>query len=116
MKINIQHKGDIAVVNLAGDFDGGNDCIKFQKTITDQIEGGNLKIIISFSLIRWINSCGLGKLVAINQEVTNAGGRVVLCNLERRPLSVLYTTKLYDVFEVKKTLREALDLFETVVS
>ena len=55
-------------------------------------------------------------LVAINQEVTNAGGRVVLCNLERRPLSVLYTTKLYDVFEVKKTLREALDLFETVVS
>jgi anti-anti-sigma factor len=116
MQINILHKGDIAVVNLAGKFDGGNDCIKFQENISRLVANGDLKIIISFSLIRWITSCGLGKLVAIHEEVTRAGGRVVLCNLEKRPLSVLYTTKLHDVFEVKKNLREALALFETVAS
>ena len=116
MQINIQHKCDVTVVNLAGNFDGGNDCEKFQNSISGLLEKGYRKIIISFSLIRWINSCGIGKLIAIHREVTDAGGRVVLCNLERRPLSVVYTTRLHEVFEVKKTLREALDLFETVAS
>ena len=67
MQINIQHKGDVTVVNLAGNFDGGNDCEKFQNSISGLLEKGYRKIIISFSLIRWINSCGIGKLIAIHE-------------------------------------------------
>ena len=114
MQMNIQHKGDITVVNLIGKFDGGNDCIKFQDKISHLIETGDRKFIFSFSLTRFISSCGLGKLLAIHQEITESGGRVILCNLERRPLSVIYTTRLHEVFEVKKNLREALEQFETV--
>ncbi|MEN8006642.1 MAG: STAS domain-containing protein [Candidatus Krumholzibacteriota bacterium] len=116
MRINIQHKGDISVVNLAGDFDGGKDCEKFQNTISGLLDDGCRKFILSFSLIRWINSCGLGKIVAIHTEVTDRGGRVILCNLEGRPLSVIYTARLFEVFEVRDSLRKALNEFETVAS
>ena len=116
MQINIQHKGDITVINLIGKFEGGQDCAKFQEKISNLIASGDRKFILSFSLIRFINSCGLGKLLAIHQEVTGAGGRVILCNLERKPLSVIYTTRLHEVFEVRKSLREALAQFETVAS
>lgn len=116
MQMNIQHKGDITVVNLIGKFDGGKDCEKFQDKISHLIESGDRKFIFSFSLTRFISSCGLGKLLAIHQEVTENDGRVILCNLDRRPLSVIYTTRLHEVFEVRQTLRNAMEQFETVHS
>jgi anti-anti-sigma factor len=116
MQITTQNKGDVAVIHLAGKFDGGKDCEKIQAKITGFITEGRRKFVLSFSLIRFITSCGLGKLIAIHQEVTECGGRVILCNLERRPLSVIYTARLYEVFEVRKSLRQALAQFETVES
>ncbi len=114
MRISTKHKGDITILSLARDFDGGKDCEKFQETISGLIAEGERKFVLNFSMIRWINSCGLGKLVSIHQEVGDSGGRVILCNLEGRNLSIMYTTKLYDVFEVSESLNEALARFETV--
>ncbi len=116
MLIHTQGKGDITVIHLAGKFDGGEDCKKIQDIVTDLIAEGCRKFVLSFSLIRFITSCGLGKLLAIHKEVTGCGGQVILCNLERRPLSVIYTTRLYEVFIVRKTLGQALDQLETVES
>jgi len=116
MQINTQHKGGITVINLIGKFDGGKDCEKFQKKITDLIESGDRKFIFSFSLIQWITSCGLGTLLAIHEEITGHGGRVILCNLENRPLSVIYTTRLHEVFEVRGSLGNAMAQFKPVVS
>lgn len=114
MKINTQHKGDITVINLIGKFDGGKDCEKFQNKVNHLIESGDRKFIFSFSLIQWISSCGLGKLLAIREEIIRCGGRVVLCNLEGRPLSVIYTTRLHQIFAVRETMGEATALFQTV--
>ena len=114
MLIHAQDKGDISVIHLAGKFDGGSDCEKIQAIITNLIAEDRRKFVLSFSLIRFITSCGLGKLLAIHKEVTGCGGQVILCNLERRPLSVIYTARLYEVFTVRKTLGQALDQLETV--
>ncbi len=116
MQITTQIKGDVAVIHLTGKFDGGKDCEKIQTKITDYIADGRRKFVLSFLLIRFITSCGLGKLIAIHQEVNECGGRVILCNLERRPLSVIYTARLYEVFEVRKSLGQALEQFKTVES
>ncbi len=114
MQITTQIKGDVVVIHLAGKFDGGKDCEKIQTKITNYIAEGRRNFVLSFLLIRFLTSCGLGKLIAIHKEVNECGGRVILCNLERRPLSVIYTARLYEVFEVRKSLGQALEQFETV--
>jgi anti-anti-sigma factor len=112
MKFHIQKKDDVAIINLAGKVDGGKDCEVLQKTVGELADTGIRKVIFSFSMIRWVNSCGIGTLIWSKQTLEKLGGRIVLCNLDRRPLSVLYKTRLYDYFDVTDSVQEAQALLE----
>ena len=112
MHFQVNHHQDIAIIRLSGNFDGGKDCDNLKATVEELAATGQRKIVFSFSLVRWINSCGIGTLIASKQLMENLSGRIALCNLDRRPLSVLHKTRLYDYFDVADTEKEALALLE----
>jgi anti-anti-sigma factor len=112
MKNMLKQKGDVTVFNPIGDFDGGKDCIKTSQLFGDLIARGQRKFVINFQLTRWINSNGIGCLIAAKKTADQAGARMVLCGLERRNLSLIYTTHLEQVFEVRNTLNEALEMLK----
>ena len=113
MKSHIQHHNDITIINLVGTINGGKDCEKLHKMVEKLADDGVRKIVINFSLIRFITSCGIGTLIACKQHMIRLGGNIVMCCLDRRPVSVIYKMRLYEFFQVTDTLKQALALIDS---
>ena len=61
--------------------------------------------------VTYIDSSGLGELVAAHTTVTTAGGQVKLLNLAKRVHDLLKLTKLYTVFETFENEAQATGSF-----
>ena len=109
MKFRIELEGDINLVHPVGKFDGGRDCEQLQELILDMVNSGCRKVVLSFALTRWINSCGVGKVIAAKFLFDQVDGRFVLCDLNKRNMSIINTLRLDELFEIHGTLRDALE-------
>ena len=112
MQTRTKIRGDVVIINLMGTINGGKDCEKLHGMVKSYTAEGHRKIIINFQLIRFITSCGLGTLISCKKLVEGHGGRIAMCCLDRRPVSVLHKSKLYDYFDITDTLKQALALME----
>jgi anti-sigma B factor antagonist len=65
------------------------------------------------SEIEYIDSSGLGALVAAHLSAKNGGGSIRLCNLGEKFHEVLQLTKLLTVFDVYDTEAAAVSSFST---
>ena len=74
-------------------------------------ENGVKRIVLNLSDINYIDSGGLGTLVALHTTAHNAGGTIKLANLTKRVGDLLQVTKLLTVFEVHNSEYEALEAF-----
>lgn len=110
MQTIMEQAGNVTIFNLVGNFDGGKDCQKTTGKFQELLDKGSRDFVINFSLIRWINSNGVGCLIAARKLVDTVGGRMVLCGLNPRSLSTIYTMRLEEVFPVADTLETALGL------
>jgi anti-anti-sigma factor len=109
MNFRIELEGDVNLIHPVGDFDGSRDCEELQALMTEIVVSGCRKVVLSFALTRWINTCGVGKVVAAKFLFDQVDGRLVLCELNRRSFSVLNTLRLNEIFEIHETLPEAIE-------
>ena len=80
-----------------------------KKAITDNIK----RIVLNLGEVSYIDSGGLGTLVALHTTAHNAGASVKLANLTKRVGDLLQVTKLLTVFDVYNSEYEALESFRT---
>lgn len=109
MRFRIELRGDINLILPEGRMDGGRDCEELQTLIAELVASGCRKVAISFARTRWINSCGVGKLIAAKFHFDDSGGRLVLCDFNQRCLSVVNTLRLDEVFEIQESLSAAVE-------
>mgnify|MGYP000116718461 CR=1 FL=1 len=75
MKIKIRKLETVAVVELSGKLMGGPDADTFKDTIRQLIEDGYKNVVVSLKHVPWVNSTGLGILIAaIAQTEGQVGG------------------------------------------
>ena len=108
MHFRIEREGDINLIHPVGKFDGGRDCEQLQTLVTELAESGCLKVVFSFSLTRWINTCGVGKLIAAKFILDEYEGRLVLCDLDEDNMSIINTLRLDQIFEIHGSLQESV--------
>jgi anti-sigma B factor antagonist len=75
------------------------------------IASGAKRIVLNLSDVNYIDSGGLGTLVALHTTAHNAGGAIKLSNLTERVGDLMQVTKLLTVFEVHPTEYEAFESF-----
>jgi anti-sigma B factor antagonist len=80
-----------------------------KKAIADNIK----RIVLNLGEVSYIDSGGLGTLVALHTTAHNAGASVKLANLTKRVGDLLQVTKLLTVFDVYNSEYEALESFRT---
>ena len=71
-----------------------------------------LELLLNLAGISYIDSGGLGTLVALYTTAQNGGGAVKLANLTQRVGDLLQVTKLVTVFEVYDSEQDAVDSFK----
>ncbi len=100
VKLSPRQVGDVTVVDVSGRITLGEGSSNLRDGIRELAVKGQKKILLNLADVSYIDSSGLGELVAAFTSVTNAGGQLKLLNLTKRVNDLLQITKLYTVFDV----------------
>ena len=110
LKLTIRTVQDILVVNCDGRIVFGEESAELRDTVK-KLLGQNNQIVLNLGGVTYIDSGGLGTLVALYTTAHNAGGAIKLSNLTQRVGDLLQVTKLLTVFETYTTEEEAIRSF-----
>lgn len=75
--------------------------------IIDMIEGGESNIVVQLQQVKFIDSSGLGALLAGFKHAAAKSGKLALSNMQPQVLSMFELTRLNRVFEIYNDLDEA---------
>ncbi len=74
-------------------------------------EDGRKKIILDFSLVEYLSSAALGKLIIMDKKAKAAKAKLRLCCIRPEIYEVFEITRLNKIFDIKATQEEALEGF-----
>ena len=111
MNIKQSVQGDVVVLALAGKIMGGPDHERFLGEIKALITDGHVDVLVDLSAVQYVDSTGLGSLVAGLATLRKSGGRLKICGSSERVEDVLIMTRLQLVLETHRTCAEALEAF-----
>jgi anti-sigma B factor antagonist len=110
LKLTTRKVNDILVVNCDGRIVFGEESAELRDTVKKLLTRQN-QIVLNLGGVSYIDSGGLGTLVALYTTAHNAGGAIKLSNLTQRVGDLLQVTKLLTIFEVFDTEEEAVRSF-----
>jgi anti-sigma B factor antagonist len=89
----------VTVVEIEGRIVLGEESNAFRERVKGLLAGGKKKIVLDMKNVTYIDSAGLGTLVASFHSARSQGATLKLANLGSKFREVLQVTKLYTVFE-----------------
>jgi anti-sigma B factor antagonist len=113
MQIKEKVENDIAVLTLKGDLLGEPDTSNLREKIHSLVGDDMKKVIIDLGGVNYMNSSGLGTLIAALTTMRNASGELRLANIGGKVQNLFVVTKLVKVFDTYETLDRAIASFQT---
>jgi anti-sigma B factor antagonist len=111
VKLNIRQVGDLTVIDVSGRVTLGEGSSAIREALRDLTTKGNKKILLNMGDVSYIDSTGIGELVAGFTSAANGGGTVKLLGLTKHVKDVLQISKLYTVFEAFDNEAQAVRSF-----
>ena len=111
MKITAHSYGDVKVLALKGDLTTGEGDVKLRDTLKEEVGAGFKKIIINLGGVGFMDSGGLGELMAGFTSCKKAGASVCLASLTKKTHDLLQITQLITLFDVYEDDKEAIASF-----
>jgi anti-anti-sigma factor len=108
MHVEVRKAEDVVIVDLTGKLTAGLGDQILHDTIDELLVENWKKILLNLSGISFIDSAGVGELVAGLRKAHRVGANVKLLNAGARVQSTLYIAKLLPIFELYSDEREAL--------
>lgn len=113
LNINERQVEDVTILDIDGNLRMGEGSAELQKAIRRLLEEGRKQILLNLSRVAYIDSSGLGELVAAHVALGKKGGIIKLLHLTHRVRELMTITKLLTVFDAYENEMEALDSFST---
>jgi anti-sigma B factor antagonist len=110
LKLATRTKDGILIVDCIGRIVFGEESSLMRDTVKKAISENN-RVVLNLGEINYIDSGGLGTLVALRTTAQNAGGTIKLTSLTKRVGDLLQVTKLLTVFDVYNSEAEAVESF-----
>ena len=111
MTIKETMEDQIAILSLKGDLVSEEDTTKFKEKIHSLVGDEVKKIVIDLGGVNFINSSGLGTLIAALTTVRNAGGNLCLARIGEKVQNLFVITQLVKVFDTYETPQRAIASF-----
>jgi len=89
----------ITVLEIEGRIVLGEESNSFREKVKSLLAAGKKKIVLNLSNVSYIDSAGLGTLVATFHSARSQGATLKLANLGAKFKEVLQVTKLMTVFD-----------------
>ena len=112
LNINQRQAGDVTTLDLDGEVRIGDSSTALRGAIRNLAAAGSSKILLNLKGVKYIDSSGIGELIANYTTVNRGGGQLKLLNLTEKVQDLLVITKLLTVFDVYDNEAEALSSFK----
>ena len=111
MKFTTRQVDGVTILDLAGRITLGEGSVTLRDAVKDTVAKGAKKILLNLKDVDYIDSSGLGELVAGYTTVKNQGGELKLLHLTDKVHDLLQITKLYTVFDIHDNEAHAVSSF-----
>ena len=111
LKMTNREVDGVSVVALDGRIVLGEESNALREKMKSMIAEGKKKVVLNMGNITFIDSAGLGTLVAAHHSAKSQGAALKLAHLGSKFQEVLQITKLLTVFDVYNTEAEAVASF-----
>jgi anti-sigma B factor antagonist len=103
----------VGVLVLEGRIVLGEESSAFREKVKSLLTAGKKKIVLDLANVSYIDSAGLGALVAAFHSARSQGGTLKLANLGQKFNEVLQMTKLMTVFDTYSNEGAAIQSFRS---
>lgn len=112
LDVRERQAGDVTILDMTGEVRIGEGSIALREAIRKLSDEGKTKLLLNLGGVNYVDSSGIGELIANYTTVSRQGGQLKLLNLTDRIQNLLVITKLLTVFDVYEDEPTALKSFE----
>jgi anti-sigma B factor antagonist len=107
-KVTDREVDGVTVLAIDGRIVIGEETNQLRERVKGMLAEGNKKIVLNMGTVTYIDSAGLGVLVALHNSATIQGASLNLCQLGSKFKELLQITKLVTVFDVDNTEADSI--------
>ena len=111
LEVKERQAGDVTVLDMKGAVRIGEGSIELRDAIRRLAGEGKKKVLLNLAGVNYVDSSGIGELIANYTTISRQGGQLKLLNLTDRIQNLLVITKLLTVFDAFDNEAEALKSF-----
>ena len=100
MAISKKMINDVAILTTKGKLMGGPETTAIHDMVKQLVEEGTTKVILDLTKVSWLNSTGLGTIMASSTTLSNAGGELKIAGLQDKAKGLFSIAKLDSVFKI----------------
>jgi len=112
MHLEVRRNGDVVILDLKGKLTAGLGDQLLRDAIDELLAEEKKKVLLNLSEVSFLDSAGVGELVAGLRTAHRFGARLKLLNVGERVYSTLDMARLLPTFEIYRDEAEALRSFE----
>ncbi len=123
MGVVVRMEGDVSIVEMSGEFTLGKGVSRpldlhghrlqdLGHTLSELLGAGRHRIVLDMHKVRFVDSAGLGELVAWKKRMMEVGGDVRLLRPRDRVRELFVLTTLASVFQIFEDEAEAVASFQ----
>lgn len=113
MKFTERREGGVVIIDLKGKLTLGSGDVQLRQVIRDVLERGEKAILLNLGGVGYMDSAGVGELVASFTTAEASGAELKLLNLTSKVRDLLQFTQLISVFDSYSDEKEAIASFNS---
>jgi len=111
MRISTRSEGDIYVIGLQGKIMGDPETSEIMDAVKEALFNNRRKVILDLEGLDWMNSSGMGTLIAAQALLREVDCQMKLAGLNDTVRSVLTLNKLNLVFDIHPDVKSAAESY-----
>lgn len=111
MKWSERRVDDVVIIDLKGKLTLGTGDVQLRQIVRDLLDRDEKKILLNMDGVSYMDSAGVGELVAAYTTANNRDAELKLLNLTSKIRDLLHFTQLISVFETYADEDEGVESF-----
>ena len=112
MEIHAREKADVVIFDIEGEIRRSDvSDVTLHQLVKDQLDVGKRNILLNFKNVEFIDSFGVGEILASYISTHNLGGKLKIAKISKKLYLVFQVTMLTKVLEIFDEEELALNSF-----
>lgn len=109
LDINERQTNGTMILDLAGSVIMGGGSKRLGEDVRRAVKAGNTNVLLNFSAVKYLDSSGVGELIALSDAINRADGSLKLSNLPPKVEEVLTLSGVLPIFDIYDDEHVALE-------